>query len=175
MTALALDCVSVTLGGARIVDRVSAEVGEGEWVALIGPNGAGKTTLLRAVTGFVSYEGSIAVFADDAGTLARKQLARRVALVPQVPLLLGLVSVTVAGNTSGLVVVPSPQSVVQVCLSKTPGSEKFALTEAAFPRAIGDEGPEIADIMAGGTLFTTMLLLVDVVSSELLETLTPTV
>ena len=67
MTALALDRVSVTLGGARIVDRVSAEVAEGEWVALIGPNGAGKTTLLRAVTGFVPYEGSIAVFADDAG------------------------------------------------------------------------------------------------------------
>jgi iron complex transport system ATP-binding protein len=62
-------------------------VGEGEWVALIGPNGAGKTTLLRAITGLVSYEGSISIFADDARALARKQLARRVALVPQVPLM----------------------------------------------------------------------------------------
>jgi iron complex transport system ATP-binding protein len=87
MTALALDRVSVSLGGARIVDHVSAEVAEGEWVALIGPNGAGKTTLLRAITGLVPYEGGIAVFADDARALARKQLARRVALVPQVPLM----------------------------------------------------------------------------------------
>jgi len=87
MTALALDCVSVTLGGARVVDQVSAEVADGEWVALIGPNGAGKTTLLRAITGLVPYDGRISVFADDAGTLARKQLARRLALVPQVPLM----------------------------------------------------------------------------------------
>ncbi len=87
MTALALDCVSVTLGGALVVDRVSAEVADGEWVALIGPNGAGKTTLLRAITGLVPYDGRISVFADDAGTLARKQLARRLALVPQVPLM----------------------------------------------------------------------------------------
>jgi iron complex transport system ATP-binding protein len=87
VTALALSRVSVTLGGARIVDLVSAAVEEGEWVALIGPNGAGKTTLLRAITGLVAYEGSISVFADDTGALNRKELARRVALVPQVPLM----------------------------------------------------------------------------------------
>jgi cobalamin transport system ATP-binding protein len=87
VTALAFDRVSVTLGGARIVDRVSAEVGEGEWVALIGPNGAGKTTLIRAVTGLVPYEGAIRIFDADGRTLARKELARLVALVPQVPLM----------------------------------------------------------------------------------------
>ena len=89
MTALALDGVSVTLGGARIVDRFSAAVDEGEWVALIGPNGAGKTTVLRAIAGLVDYDGSIGVFARDARALARKQLAREVALVPQVPLIPG--------------------------------------------------------------------------------------
>ena len=89
MTALALDGVSVALGGARIVDRFSAAVEEGEWVALIGPNGAGKTTVLRAVAGLVEYDGAIAVFEDDARSLARRQLARQVALVPQVPLIPG--------------------------------------------------------------------------------------
>jgi iron complex transport system ATP-binding protein len=87
MTAIALDAVSVSLGGVRVVDRVSAEVGDGEWVALIGPNGAGKTTLLRAIAGLVPYAGRIEVFGEDARTLARRQLARRVALVPQVPLM----------------------------------------------------------------------------------------
>ena len=87
MSALAFDRVSVTLGGALIVDRFTAQVGDGEWVALIGPNGAGKTTALRAVAGLVGYEGGVRVFADDARSLPRKQLARRVALVPQVPLL----------------------------------------------------------------------------------------
>ena len=32
MTALAFDRISVTLGGARVVDSVSAAVEEGEWV-----------------------------------------------------------------------------------------------------------------------------------------------
>jgi iron complex transport system ATP-binding protein len=87
VTALEVRGVSVTLGRALVVDRVTVAVNEGEWVALIGPNGAGKTTLLRALVGLVSYEGDIRILGDDALTLPRKELARRVALVPQVPLM----------------------------------------------------------------------------------------
>ncbi|MFL6030325.1 MAG: ABC transporter ATP-binding protein [Gaiellaceae bacterium] len=86
MTALALGRVSVTLGGARVLDGLSCEVAAGEWLALIGPNGAGKTTALRAIAGLVAYDGEIHVLGEHAHTLARTQLARRVALVPQVPL-----------------------------------------------------------------------------------------
>src|SRR5262249_12257867 len=93
VTALALDRVSVSLGGARILDGLSYQVEPGEWVALIGPNGAGKTTALRAVAGLVPYEGRLRVFNHDAGTIARKQLARQVALVPQVPLIPGDITV----------------------------------------------------------------------------------
>ena len=87
MSALSLDRVSVTLGSARVVDGLSARIADGEWVALIGPNGAGKTTALRAVARLVDYEGHVRIFDDDARLLPRKRLARRVALVPQVPLL----------------------------------------------------------------------------------------
>jgi iron complex transport system ATP-binding protein len=93
VTALALDAVSVTLGGARIVDRLSCTVERGEWVALIGPNGAGKTTALRAIAGLLQYEGDVGVLARDARTLARKELARQIALVPQVPVIPGDISV----------------------------------------------------------------------------------
>ena len=93
MTALGLDGVSVTLGGARIVDRLSCAVEQGEWVALIGPNGAGKTTALRAIAGLVEYDGDVRVLARDARTLARKELARQIALVPQVPVIPGDITV----------------------------------------------------------------------------------
>jgi cobalamin transport system ATP-binding protein len=93
MTALALDQLSVSLGGTRVLDELSTEVADGEWVALIGPNGAGKTTALRAVAGLVPYEGRVSVLKDDARALPRKQLARRVALVPQVPLIPGDITV----------------------------------------------------------------------------------
>jgi iron complex transport system ATP-binding protein len=93
MTALALDRVSVTLGGAQILDKVTYSVETGEWVALIGPNGAGKTTALRAVAGLVPYDGGLRVFDHDAAAVARKELARQVALVPQVPLIPGDITV----------------------------------------------------------------------------------
>jgi len=83
---IVLQSVSVELGGAAVVRDVSAAVEEGEWVALIGPNGAGKTTLLRALAGLVSYSGTIRIDGDEAPSLARAELARRLALLPQVPL-----------------------------------------------------------------------------------------
>ncbi|MDH4177128.1 MAG: ABC transporter ATP-binding protein [Thermoleophilia bacterium] len=85
MTALRLARVSVALGGAVVVDHVSFDVGEGEWVGLIGPNGAGKTTLLRAVAGLVGYGGRIELEGRSTRELPRSELARRLAVVPQEP------------------------------------------------------------------------------------------
>jgi iron complex transport system ATP-binding protein len=82
---LELDQVSVSLGGACVVDAVSLTVADGEWVALLGPNGAGKSTLLRAVAGLVPASGTIRVGGDLLGALRRRELARRLALVPQIP------------------------------------------------------------------------------------------
>ncbi|HSC74218.1 MAG TPA: ABC transporter ATP-binding protein [Gaiellaceae bacterium] len=93
MTALVLDSLSVKLGGARIVDRLAAKVEPGEWVALIGPNGAGKTTALRAVAGLIGYDGAVTIFGDDAAGLSRRERARALALVPQVPLIPGDIGV----------------------------------------------------------------------------------
>ena len=87
MTAVAFDRVSVTLEDARVVEHVDLAVEDGEWLGLIGPNGAGKTTLLRAVAGMVAYDGSVRLWGEEVGALPRRQIARRIALVPQVPLM----------------------------------------------------------------------------------------
>jgi iron complex transport system ATP-binding protein len=93
VTALALDGISVRLGGKKVVDGLAAHVEEGEWVAVIGPNGAGKTTALRAVARLVDYEGGVRIFGEDAAALTRRHLARVIALVPQVPLVPGDITV----------------------------------------------------------------------------------
>ena len=98
MNALRLAAVSVSLGGACIVDRVSASVEHGEWVAVIGPNGAGKSTLLRAVTRLVAYDGVVEVLGDDAHRITRREHARRVAVVPQRPTLPPATSRIVCGT-----------------------------------------------------------------------------
>ena len=87
MTALALHGVSVALGGARVLDRVSLEVDRGEWLTVIGPNGAGKSTLLRVVAGLAPSTGRVEVVGEDTTRLSRRALARRIALVPQVPVI----------------------------------------------------------------------------------------
>ena len=87
MTAISLRAVSVTLGGQRVVAAVDLELGPGEWVCLIGPNGAGKSTLLRAIAGLVPFEGEILVDGEPVASLGRRDVARRLAFVPQSPLL----------------------------------------------------------------------------------------
>jgi iron complex transport system ATP-binding protein len=84
---IVLDGVSVRLGGARVLDRVTATVADAEWVAVIGPNGAGKTTLLRAIAGLVPYTGRVEVGGRSVASLRRRDLSRLVALVPQDPLM----------------------------------------------------------------------------------------
>jgi iron complex transport system ATP-binding protein len=80
-----LEGVSVTLDGRRVVESVSLAAAAGEWVTLVGANGAGKSTLLRAVAGLVPAEGSIRVGGDEVARLRRRELARRIAVVPQSP------------------------------------------------------------------------------------------
>ncbi len=87
MTAVVIDSVSVELGVAPVLAGVRAEVAPNEWIALIGPNGAGKSTLLRAIAGLVPYRGSITLDGDEVVRLPRRSVARRLAFVPQAPLL----------------------------------------------------------------------------------------
>jgi iron complex transport system ATP-binding protein len=87
VSAIALSRVSVAYGGAEILHDVSLEVAQGEWGALIGPNGAGKTTLLCAVAGLVQAAGAIRLDGVNARALGRRERARRLALVPQSPVL----------------------------------------------------------------------------------------
>src|SRR5262245_13916384 len=52
MPLLRIESVSKTFGGFRAVDRLSLDIGAGEFFALLGPSGCGKTTLLRMLAGF---------------------------------------------------------------------------------------------------------------------------
>lgn len=82
-----LEHCSVDRGSSRVVHDVSLTVGSGEWIGLIGPNGAGKSTLLEAIAGLVRSSGRIMVEGHDLGELSVSARARRVALVPQSPIM----------------------------------------------------------------------------------------
>jgi len=58
---LAVNDLSVTLGGRRVLDKLCLDVSGGQVVALVGANGSGKTTLLRSLVGLQRYEGTVSV------------------------------------------------------------------------------------------------------------------
>ena len=71
-----------SVGGATLVDDVSFDVHEGEFLAFIGPNGAGKTSLFNLISGLVpAGRGSIAldgadITGEDVPARARRGLGR---------------------------------------------------------------------------------------------------
>jgi branched-chain amino acid transport system ATP-binding protein len=84
---LEIDGVCAAYGEARVLDRVSMRVREGEIVALLGRNGMGKTSLVRAVMGLGAPRvtaGSIRLDATELVGLRPNRIANhRIGYVPQ--------------------------------------------------------------------------------------------
>jgi iron complex transport system ATP-binding protein len=77
--------VTFAYGNQPVVREVSLTLSPGEIVALIGPNGSGKSTLLRLLLGHLRGGGSIAWDGRALRRWNRRELARRVAFLPQTP------------------------------------------------------------------------------------------
>ena len=80
--------LSFAFGARPTLKDVNLSVSAGEIVGVVGPNGSGKTTLIRLICGVLRPQGGrILVSGDDVTKLPRSTLAKRVAVVPQSPLL----------------------------------------------------------------------------------------
>lgn len=76
--------VSITVGGAALVDTVSLRIGAGELVAIVGPNGAGKSTLLRMLLGDLRpSRGAIRLRQRDLNAYGPRELAQHRAMLSQ--------------------------------------------------------------------------------------------
>jgi len=82
---LRVDNVSFAYPTRDLVLRdVTFEAGRGSVLGLLGPNGAGKTTLLRVMAGIrAPTRGRVTIENADVRGLTRRELARRIAVVPQ--------------------------------------------------------------------------------------------
>ena len=83
-----LDGVTVAYRGRAVLRDLRLHVDRGERVALVGPNGAGKSTLLRALSGLIEpVAGTVELDGRPVARYDRLAIARRLAVVPQLPTL----------------------------------------------------------------------------------------
>jgi iron complex transport system ATP-binding protein len=71
-------------GQTDVLKDISLRIRPGGMAGIVGPNGAGKTTLLRIISGYLQPEsGTVTLEGQDIRGFSRRQMARRMALVPQ--------------------------------------------------------------------------------------------
>ncbi|GAA3154962.1 ABC transporter ATP-binding protein [Rhodococcus baikonurensis] len=77
-----------------IVDELTLEIPDGGFTVVVGPNGCGKSTLLRALGRMLApRSGRVVLDGNDIRSYRTKDVARRIALLPQSPLSPGAISV----------------------------------------------------------------------------------
>lgn len=82
--AVAFEGVSKAYGGTIAIDRVSAQILPGTFVAIVGSSGSGKSTLLKTVNRLIEPDsGTVRIDGQDVGTREPHQLRRSIGYVFQ--------------------------------------------------------------------------------------------
>ena len=83
---LAADDLVLSYGATPIVDHVSLHIPEGKVSAFLGPNGSGKSTIFRALARLLRpRHGTVVIDGAAIGSMTTKQVARKLAILPQQP------------------------------------------------------------------------------------------
>ena len=86
-TRLRADAVCLGYDARIVVDGVSLAVPTSRVTAVVGPNGCGKSTLLRGLGRLLRPRGgAVLLDGDEIGTLPTREVARRLGLLPQQPI-----------------------------------------------------------------------------------------
>jgi iron complex transport system ATP-binding protein len=83
VSTLALEGVSVRLGGRAVLQELSCALAAGEMLGIIGPNGAGKSTLLRVMAGLLRPDaGQVRLQGRELQSWPAAERARRIGYLP---------------------------------------------------------------------------------------------
>ncbi len=112
--ALAVEGVSVSFSGRKVLDEVSFGLAQGEFCGLIGSNGSGKTTLLRTILGLQALDAGSVVMNGGVRLKEAGYVPQKILLDPSMPLRArDLVELGLDGKRFGLRL-PSKQRRAQV-------------------------------------------------------------
>lgn len=111
MSLVSVQSVSYKYNSESVLENVSFDIEEGDFLGIIGPNGAGKTTLFHCMLGLLnSYSGKITILNHDIKKY--KKILKKIGYIPQkksidqkFPLTVEeLVSLSLPRNTSKTIV-----------------------------------------------------------------------
>ena len=118
--------LSFSYGEHEVLKDISFDLQPGEFLSVLGPNGVGKSTLFRCILGLLAdYKGEILSNNDDLRRMPRREMARRIAYIPQInrPTFGYTVLDTVLMGTTR-----------QVSMFSQPGREQIAAAHKALER-----------------------------------------
>jgi iron complex transport system ATP-binding protein len=79
-----LENIGFAYGLKTVIEDLSLTLESGHFYGIIGPNGCGKSTLIDLLAGHIQpHKGTIRLTGRQLGAYTRKELAHRIALVPQ--------------------------------------------------------------------------------------------
>jgi iron complex transport system ATP-binding protein len=83
---LAAQNLTLTRGGRRVVEGLTAALAPGRITAIVGPNGAGKSSLLLALAGLLEPDaGAVTLDGSPLASLAPRTRAQAIGYLPQSP------------------------------------------------------------------------------------------
>ncbi|PYI55083.1 ABC transporter ATP-binding protein [Paenibacillus flagellatus] len=86
MKALETNRLTLSYGEQPIIENLDLSIPQGSITVLIGGNGSGKSTLLRSMARLLKPEsGSVLLDGDNIARLSTREVARRLAILPQGP------------------------------------------------------------------------------------------
>src|ERR1051326_141432 len=150
-----LDMQAITFGYHRqpLLYDMHLQVRAGEMLGLLGPNGSGKTTLLRLISGVLRPQrGTVMLDGRDARAWGRREMARRVAVVPQemhIPFAFTVEELVSLGRTPYTTLLGSPtqedRRIVQMALQ---AADIELLAKRFFNELSGGERQRVTVAMA---------------------------
>jgi len=83
MTMLNAKHITVRYGSLTVLNDVSFELNEGQWLMVAGPNGAGKSTLIHAISKGIHYQGEVYYQGKNVKAMRPAALAKEMGVLSQ--------------------------------------------------------------------------------------------